>query len=101
MLGPYKNEGNVILYSIVAYNGHTITRQTFRSIRTLEIHSKTQKRKQRIFDDVILKKLGDSVAKPTESYSREYVTYSDSVDIDFVKIPEENGPVTPGGDTAF
>ena len=96
-LVPCKNEGNVISQSIVVSSGHVITRRTFRSLRTSELHSETEKRKRRIFDDVILKKLGDYVAKPTNSNARNHVPYSDGVDPDSVKLHEDNGHGMPDG----
>ena len=64
ILDPWKNEGNEMSQSIVASSDYEITRQTFRSLRTSELHSDTEKIKRRIFDKIILKKLGDFVAKP-------------------------------------
>ena len=78
-----------------------ITCRTVRSLRILELHSETEKRKRRIFDDAILKNLGDSVVKPTNSNAREHVPYSDGVDPDSVKLPEDNDPVMPDGTAAF
>ena len=49
----------------------------------------------------MLKKLGDSVAKPTTVKSHEHVPYSNGVDSDSVKLPEDNDPVIPDGTTAF
>ena len=80
ILGSCKNEGNEMSQSIVASSGCVITRRTARSLRTSELHSETEKRKRRIFDNIMLEKLGDSVVKPTTLNSREYVPYSDGVD---------------------
>ena len=49
----------------------------------------------------MLEKLCNSVVKPTNPNAREHVPYSDGVDPDSVKIPEENGPVMPDGTDAF
>ena len=87
--------------SIVASSGYVITRRRVRSLRTSELHLETEERKLRIFDNVILKKFGDSVAKPTNSNSREHVLYSDSFDKDCVKLPEDNDPVMPDSTAAF
>ena len=47
------------------------------------------------FDNIFLKKLGDSVAKPTNANAREHVSYSDGVELDYVKPPQGNDPVMP------
>ena len=101
MLGPCKNEGNEMSQSIVASSGCVITHRTFRSLRISELHSETEKRKLMIFDDIILKKLGDSVAKPTNSNARECVPYSYGVELDSIKLPEDNDPVMPDGTASF
>ena len=49
----------------------------------------------------MLKKLGDSVAKPTNANACENVPYSDVFDPDSVKLPEDNDPVMPDGTDAF
>ena len=95
MLRPCKNEGNEISQSIVASSGFVITRRIVKYLHISELHSKTEKRKRRIFDDIILKKLGDSVAKPANSNARAHVPYSDGVDTYSVKLPEDNAPVMP------
>ena len=101
ILEPCRNEVNEMSQSIVATRGYVITRRTVRLLRNSELHSETEKKKRRIFDDIILKKLGDSVDKPTNANSREYNPYSDGVDPDSVKLPEDNGPVMPDGTAAF
>ena len=101
MLGPCKNEVNEMHQSILASSSYAITRRAVRSLRNSELRSETEKRKRRIFDDIILKKLGDSVAKPTNSNAREHVPYSDGVDADSVKLPEDNEPVIPDGTADF
>ena len=101
MLGPCKNEGNEMSQSIVASRCCVITRRTVRSLRTSELHSETEKRKRRIFDDIMLEKLGDSVVKSANANAREHVPFSDGVDPDSVKLPEDNGPVIPAGTSAF
>ena len=87
--------------SIVSSSGYVITRRTVRLLRTSELHSETEKRKRRIFDDVMLEKLGDSMVKPANPNACEHVPYSDSIDTDFVKLPEDNDPVMPDGTAAF
>ena len=82
-------------------SGYVITCRTVRSLRTSELHSETEKRKRRIFDDIMLKKLGDSVVKPTHPNAREHVSCSDSVDKDSVKLPENDDTVMPDCTAAF
>ena len=101
VLGPCKNEGNEMAQSVVTSKGTVITRRTLRKLRTDEIHSETEKRKRSIFDDVILKKLGDSMSQPTNSQASDHVPYSDDVDPDSVQLPEDNDPVMPDGTAVF
>ena len=49
----------------------------------------------------MLKKLGDSVVKPTNPNGRECVPYSDGNNPDSVKLPEDIDPVMPDGTAAF
>ena len=101
IIGPCNNEGNETQQSILASSGYVITRRIVRSLRNSELRSETEKRKRRIFDDIILKKLCDSVAKPTNSNAREHVPYSDGVDADSVKLSEDNDPVMLDGTADF
>ena len=49
----------------------------------------------------MLKRIIDSVAKPTNANAREHVPYSDSVDSDSIKVSEENDPIMPDGNADF
>ena len=91
--GTCKNEGIEMSKSIIDSSGYAITRRTVRQLRSSELHFETEKRKRQIFDDIIIKKLSDSVAKPTNSNAREHVPYSDSIDPDSVELPEDNDPL--------
>ena len=82
---------------IVASSSCVITRRTVISLWTSEIHSGTEKRKRRIFDYNILKKLGDSIAKSPKSDACEHFPYSNGIDLDPIKLPECNDPIMPGG----
>ena len=86
---------------IVTSIGYVITRRTVRLIRTSELHSETENRKQRIFDCAILKKLGDSVTIPTSTNARHHAPYFNNVDPDSVQLPEDNGPFIPDGTAVF
>ena len=101
MLRPCKNESNEMSQCITASSGRVLTRRTVRSLRTSELHPENEKRKRRIFDDIILKKLSDSVAKPTKPVARDHVPYSDSFDPDSVKLPQDNDLVMPYGAVFF
>ena len=46
-----------------------------------------------MFDEVILKKLGDSVSKSTIPDAPDHVFYFDSVDLYSIQLPDDNDPV--------
>ena len=50
-----------------------------------------------MFDEIILKKLRYSVAKPTKPDDREHFPYSDGVTLHTLKLPKDNDPVMPYG----
>ena len=62
-----------------------------------KLHSETEKRKRTIFDNVIRKKLGDSVTKEPSTYIQDHVSYSDGADPDSSQLPECNEPFMPDG----
>ena len=101
LLGPCKNEGNAMSQSVLVASGTVITRRTVRSLRISEIHSETEKRKRKLFDDIILRKLGDSMSKPTKPDAPNHVPYSDGVDPDPVALPIDNDPVMTDGIAVF
>ena len=101
MLGPYKKEGKEMPQSIVVSSSHVITRQIVRSFRASELHSGTKKIKWKIFDDVILKKIGESVTISELHKAREHISYSDDVDPDAVQLPKDNDPDIPDGAFRF
>ena len=84
-------------HSIVTSSGYVITCRTVRYVCTSEVHSETEKRKQRIFDDIIIQKLGNSVEKTTKHVAPDHVPYSDSVDPDSVQLPDDNDPIIIDG----
>ena len=95
------NEGNEMSQYITDSRGYSSTRQTVRSLRTSELHSETENSKRRICDDVILKKFGYSVAKPTKPYTREHVPYYDGVNTCHAKLPEDDDPAIPDSAATF
>ena len=101
ILGPCKNEGNEMSQSIVASRDHSTTRRTVLFLRASENHSKTEKRKRKIFDDIILQRLGDSVVKPTKPDAPNHVTYSDGLDPCSVKFLDDNDPSMPDSTAVF
>ena len=98
---PCKNEGNDVSQSIIASSGYLITRRTVRSLRTLELHSETGKRNQRIFDDFILKNFEDSVANPTNCKTLYHTPYDDGIGLYAIKLPADNDLVMPDGAAVF
>ena len=58
------------------------------------------KRKRSIFNDIILKKLGDSI-RALEKPIKDYVPYSDDVDPDSVSQPDNNDPINKDGTSVF
>ena len=67
-----------------------------------ELHSEDKKCKRSIFDDVILKKLGNSMFKPTNPPDvMGHVPYEDGIEPDPIKFPEDNDPVDTDGKSVF
>ena len=67
IIGPCKNKGNEKAQCIVASSSYAITRRTVRSLRTSKLRYGTDKRKRIMFNEIILQKLVDSVAKSYET----------------------------------
>ena len=65
-----------------------------------EIFSETEK-KTYIFEDLIQKRLGDSMVQPEKPVPTEYEPHSDYSDPDFVQLPGDNNPVKTDGTTDF
>ena len=101
IIGPYKNEDNEMPQYIYASRGYGITRRTVRLLRISKFHSKTQKRKWRIFDDIIQKKLGVSVVNYAKLDAPDHITYSDGVGTYSVKFSGDNYYAMPDGTDVF
>ena len=103
VLGPVPNKGNEMSQAVLTSRGTVIPRRTLRKLRRVEIHSESEKRKRDLFDDIILKKLGDSMSKPTSpsSFPTDHVPYSDGVEPESFTFPEDNDPLDQGGRTTF
>ena len=67
----------------------------------LKNHSVTEKKKWRTFDDIVQKKLDDSVVNPTKPVTPYHVTYSDGVNADSDQLPYENDPIMPDSTVVF
>ena len=89
-LGPTTNKGNQMAQAVLAASGRVIPCHTLRKLTIAELHSETEKRKCAIFDDIILKKLGDSVRKPEKPIPGNFVPCADEVNPDPVNVIAEN-----------
>ena len=61
VLGQILNEGNEMAQAVLNAKGEVVPRRSKGKLLKKEIHSESEKRKQSIFYDLILKKLGDSM----------------------------------------
>ena len=77
-----------------------IPRWTLQILSISELNSEVEKIKRSIFDDIILKKLGDSIRAP-EKPINDYVPYYDDVDPYSVSLPDENDPINKDGTSVF
>ena len=80
ILRTWKNEGGYISQSIVDFSSCEIISWSIQPLRTSELHFKTEKMKRIIVDNVILKKLGDSMSKPTTPDDPDHFPCYDGVD---------------------
>ena len=78
-----------------------ITRRTICKLSNDEIFCETKKKKLRLFEDLIQKRLGDSMAQPEKPVPTEYEPYSDGIEPAFVQIPEDNDLVKADGTTDY
>ena len=101
VLGPTTNEGNQMAQAVLAATGRVVPRRTLRKLTKAELFSETEKRKRKIFDDIILKKLGDSVCKPEKPIADAFVPYENEVDPAPVQLPDDNDPIDKDGTSVF
>ncbi len=103
VLGPSVNEGNQMAQNVLTSTGKVIPRRTLRKLKPDELHSESEKRKRRWFDEIIQQKLGDSINFPPsrDTVKKEFEPYSDDDDPDSVELPEENDPVNAEGTAVF
>ena len=85
---------------VLVASSKIIPRQSLRKLTVSELTSKTEKSMRYIFDNIILKKLGDSIRKP-EKPIEDYVPYSDDVDPDSVNLPDTHDPLNEDGTNVF
>ena len=62
---------------VLTSKGTVVPRRTLRPLRTDEKVSEVEKRKRRIFDDLIWTKLGNVMTTPTKTPASDYVPYAD------------------------
>ena len=99
VLGPVKNEGSEMSQYVVTFRGTAVPRRSLRPLKVADIHYETEKWKRAIFDDIILKKLGDPIFTPPSLPVQDFVPYSDG-ELDPPLILDED-PVTPTGKAMF
>ena len=101
VLGPIPNEGNEMAQAILTSKGTIIPRRSLRKLLVSELHSESEKRKRQLYDDIIRKKLGDSMTLPKKPLSTEYIPYSDGVEPDPLHLPSDDDPVDTDGTSVF
>ena len=101
VLGPTKNEGSEMSQAVLTAKGTVVPRRSLRPLLPEEITSESEKRKRAIFDDLITKKLGDSLTKPIKPPAPDYVPYADG-ELDPVLVHEvDEDPVDADGTAVF
>ena len=101
ILGPVRNEGNEMAQSVLTSKGTVITRRTMRRLKTAELHSESEKKKRAVFDALIDKKLGNSMAFPSKPDPKSFIPYSDDSDGEPELLPEDNDPLDKDGSAMF
>ena len=101
VLGPIPNEGNEMAQAVLTSKGTIIPRRSLRKLLISELHAESEKRKRQLYDDVIRKKLGDSITLPKKPLSTEYIPYSDGVEPDPLHLPSDDDPVDKDGTSVF
>lgn len=103
VLGPAKGEGNEMAQWILKPNGKVVPRRTVRPLEPDEWNSETEKRKRKIFDELIEKRWGtcwkapdDSAYDSEDSPDQEFETYEDD-DETAREMPEIDDPIDVNG----
>ena len=95
------NEGNEMAQGVLNSNGKIVPRPTIYKLATSKLHSETEKNERPIFDDIIRKKLGDSMVFPPKHSDTSYVPYSDSVEPTSLQLSDDNDPLNADGTSVF
>ena len=59
-----KNEGNKMARAVLTITGNVVPRQSIQPLTIVELKSESEKNKSQAFDEVILKKFGNSMTVP-------------------------------------
>ena len=88
--------------AVLTSKGTAVPRRKLQKLWPTELHSETDKGKRSIFDDIILKKLGDSMLTPTNPPdAMGHVPYEDGIEPEHIKFPQGNDPVDSDGKSVF
>ncbi len=87
--------------AVLTSKGTIIPRRSLRKLLISELHAESEKRKRQLYDDIIRKKLGDSITLPKKPLSTEYIPYSDGVEPDPLHLPSDDDPVDKDGTSVF
>ena len=87
--------------AIMNAKARVISCRNIRKLRKYEILYETEKRKRRLFEDLIQKRFGDSMDQPEKPIPTEYDQYSDDNESSSVDLPEANYPVNTDGTTCY
>ena len=90
VLGPCKNEGNMMSQSVLKDNGQVVPRRTIRPLLISEVNSEAEKKKRDTFDDKIFKIHGDSMSIPAHVDKPKPQDWS--LD-DFIDMNEDEEPI--------
>ena len=67
VLGPAKNDGNMMAQNVLTHNGTVVPRRTLRRLTATELNSDVEKKKRHDFDARVKSILGDSISLPPAS----------------------------------
>lgn len=102
VLGPIPNEGNEMAQAVLTSKGTIIPRRSLRKLLVSELHAESEKRERQLYDDIVRKKLGDSIALPKKPLSTEYIPYSDDVEPNHpLHLPSDDDPVDSDRTSVF
>ena len=103
VLGPARGEGNEMCQWVLKSNGRIVPRRSLRPLTVAELHSSTEIQRRQTFNELIKKKLGDSINPPKEEVMEvnddnglNFDTYEDE-DTEELPIPEIEDAVDANG----